>query len=145
MSGKTADARKGASVTSSSPQSTRNIQAYITYVKRNWTILQQSVPNMYTERTIIFNLSIPETFISLLGTKSTWCLQNSSGIKPSIPLLIAWNTIYSFFSRVMTLLTSCLLCIDGYYYHFRYRIWNLELNWIVSFKTYWLLEYRSYE
>ena len=98
-----------------------NPQANIPYVKRDWTILQYSVRNIYTAKIFFSLLSTSDDLISLLATISTWCFQNicsfksnprklkfwtlsmlmslifNSGIRSSILLLIAWNTIYFFF------------------------------------------------
>ena len=88
-----------------------NPQANMPYVKRDWTILQYSVRNIYTGKIFVSLLSTPENLTSLLATISIWWFQNicsfkfnpiklkfwtlsllmslifNSGIRPSIHLL----------------------------------------------------------
>ena len=98
-----------------------NPHAKIPYVKRDWTILQYSVRNIYSGKNLFNLLSTPENFFNLLATISIWFFQDicsfkfnprklkfwtlsmlmslifSSGRRPPIFLLTAWNTIYFVF------------------------------------------------
>ena len=68
-----------------------NPHAKIPYVKRDWTILQYSVRNIYSGKNLFNLLSTPENFFNLLATISIWFFQDICSFKFNPRKLKFWT------------------------------------------------------